>query len=188
MITANALDLSQATEQDVFDIIAFLLIQQGRPSYSTDLHACVYRDTKAPTPGEAPSLLRCGIGHIIPDAEFSSLFEGKSVCTLLNGELVEIPNALPSLTRWTAAGNDPWFRRDLLSSIQRAHDEATRTDDGDACATPAAWLQAFRVNARAVARDYRLNADIVSYREPAAPASRPPYSIIGADDEVFVSV
>jgi hypothetical protein len=147
------LDLVGASMQDVFDIVVFMLLKQGGPSLSVNV-GCRYR-----LPREDADTLCCGIGHIIPDAEYTEDMEGKKVGPMLDSALA------PSLKAWCDAGGDNRYLRVLfLGHLQSAHDKIAETR---------IWLALFRDEARAVAHRYGLNDSICSFGEAADSAGQP---------------
>ena len=115
------------TAQELFDNALHGVLKQGGQSFDKK-KGCVYRD---------PSGRRCGIGHSIPDAEYSSNFENKSVITL-----------------WTLCSSEKpvtrYISRNLLTlaqSLQRAHDRHAAGDS---------FLYNFEVSMKGVADRYGL--------------------------------
>ena len=90
------------TAQELFDNALHGVLKQGGQSFDKK-KGCVYRD---------PSGRRCGIGHSIPDAEYSSNFEGVPVINMWALCSSEQP-----VTRYISR-----HLRVLAQSLQRAHD------------------------------------------------------------------
>jgi hypothetical protein len=61
------------TRQEILDIVAPALINQGCQSYSTSLNTCVYR---------GPNGTKCAVGHLIPDEIYNDDMEGLNVKSL----------------------------------------------------------------------------------------------------------
>jgi hypothetical protein len=64
--------LEELTEQDVFDIAAWHMLEQGERALNMDM--CTYR---------AMDGKRCPVGWLIPDAEYRTMFEGRRVSGLI---------------------------------------------------------------------------------------------------------
>jgi hypothetical protein len=114
------------TRSEVLDRVACALLDQGEPSVgthpvegSTDV-MCRYRLTK-----EDGTVLKCGIGHLIPDELYDERMEGQSIGTLLWDPEVGQPSALAELF-----GPDD---HDFLLDVQDAHD-----GESD-CESPEPW-------------------------------------------------
>jgi hypothetical protein len=161
MIVAKELDLSQASEQDVFDFVVMALIQQGHASVrSSSPTSCLYRETVTSDGAEGPGLGRCAAGHLIADSEYTpEMDQTDTIYSVLNTfKHVGIAKwANPSGLDTLGAGNTPRIR--FLRSLQQAHDLAV---NADGIAT--AWLAAFRIRARQVAKEYGLDPFLVGYR------------------------
>lgn len=126
------------TRQETFDIVVAALIQQGRPSVSSE--GCMYR-------GDGD--LKCAVGHLIPDDKYTPYFEGLS-CLSENLRII-----------LHDAGHD----LDIVSDLQYAHDVATcacydlePATDGQA----QEWLKDFCARAREVAESRGLNMTVLS--------------------------
>lgn len=72
--------MTQLQRQIVFDIAAEALLKQGKKSCDVDGDLCLYR---------GPNGVRCAIGHLIPDAQYSPMMEGEPVRSL---PVIEITN------------------------------------------------------------------------------------------------
>jgi hypothetical protein len=61
------------TEQDVFDIAAYHMLDQGARALNVEHGTCCYH---------APDGRRCPVGWLIPDSEYRASFEGKRVAAV----------------------------------------------------------------------------------------------------------
>lgn len=129
------LDPNTARAQDVFDFVAFKLIQQGKPSVTADGAKCLYRDGNGG---------KCAAGHLIPDEEYRPVIEGMGIAFCAE--------RVPALAALVRHGLDL-----LLDLLQQAHDDAAR-DHADT------WLASWRSNMSGVARLHNLDASILAYR------------------------
>lgn len=101
------------TAQQIFDKVVNHLRQQGKQSYNYAMDFCAYRGL-----GET----KCAIGCLIPDSEYTSDIEGKSI-----DKLIYQSNCPPSLKYVASYLN-------LLADLQGAHD----------CYKPDEWEIQFR--------------------------------------------
>ena len=124
---ANQRRTNMITAQELFDNALHGVLKQGGQSFDKK-KGCVYRD---------PSGRRCGIGHSIPDAEYSSNFEGVPVITMRALCSSEQP-----VTRYISTN-----LLDLAQSLQHAHDRHAAGDS---------FLYNFEVSMKGVADRYDL--------------------------------
>jgi hypothetical protein len=90
--------------QELFDTVATALLKQGRPSMQTgNRSACMYR---------GPDDCKCAIGHLIPDEEYNSEYEFKSIAEVLQNFPIPI-------TSEKIGGHGR-----LTRALQMAHDDA----------------------------------------------------------------
>ena len=120
------------TAQELFDNALHGVLKQGGQSFDKE-EGCVYR---------GPSGRRCGIGHSIPDAEYSSNFEGEPVITLRALCSSEKP-----VTRYISTN-----LLDLAQSLQHAHDRHAH----DRHAAGDRFLYYFEISMEEVADSYDL--------------------------------
>lgn len=118
--------MPRLTKQKAFDIVAKHLFEQGQPSIDTSGATCMYR---------APGGFKCAIGVLIPDDEYRSEFETRSVRDILP--------LVPSIKHLNVG---------LLDALQIVHDFS----DG--------WRSSenMKIELRDVARIYRVKADILN--------------------------
>jgi hypothetical protein len=154
MLVATQLDLTNASLQDVFDYVVFAILQQGTPAYRRgallENPTCFYR--------REGTLLRCGIGHLMSDAEYRSSFEGRTITSILLKR-----DDIPSIQAWI--NGDPEVRSAFLDRLQVCHDGAVAGARWHRDEDNAAFLLSFRQQARDLAVVYKLDASIVAYRE-----------------------
>ncbi len=96
--------LARLTAQDVFDIAAWQLLNQGEQSRRGSL--CRYRGERG---------LRCAVGFFVPDDQYSEEFEGKAVAGLIT--VAEAHGCDVRFVRFLAR------HLGLLTTLQRTHDE-----------------------------------------------------------------
>lgn len=156
------LDITGASKQDIFDIVVFMLLKQGRQATGASLTDCYYRKQI-----NEETTLACGIGQIIPDVEYHERLEMKTVKSLLEGQYdalfaeAGLGDALPSLRAWANEGalddaTDNFEARiDFLRALQSEHDSDVLGGHD--------WLAQFRRSALALALRYGLNASILSF-------------------------
>ena len=127
--------MSKAAIQRQFDYAVRQIVKQGRPAYRPK-KGCAYRMKKGDT------TLKCAVGWLIPDAYFKKHPEHvfDKVVKELNPSAYSYPRMKPFAHNWN-----------ILESLQYAHDDAAET----ACSGPA-FVAAFILNARQVARDHGL--------------------------------
>lgn len=210
MITSTGISLKGASLQDVFDFAVFSLIQQGKPALKDG--NCVYRvaDDNGVIQADA---CRCAAGHLIDNSEYVAALEGKTIDRLFDRAFMQ-DSVLPSLRGWINEGNNDESRLKFLRHLQSAHDQAVggasesngssgtwlsifrinarklAADYGlDASITAYREPAAHRVSRGVMERwpnefagAPRPRPQYASFKEPAT--SRPPYLIIGADDEI----
>ena len=127
--------MSKAEIQRQFDYAVRQIVKQGRPAYRPK-KGCAYRMKNGDT------TLKCAVGWLIPDAYFKKhpehIFD--KVVKELNTSAYSYPRMKPFAHNWN-----------ILESLQYAHDDAAET----ACSGPA-FVAAFILNARQVARDHGL--------------------------------
>ena len=114
MITLKS--LTSATEQQVFDHVATHLLNQGRPSYSSEHHMCAYRGDGG---------LKCAAGCLIADDEYDIKMEVNSWEDLVDS-LSTVPVA----------------HKEMIGDLQHVHDEAHDLLPGDNVYHH--WLNALR--------------------------------------------
>lgn len=95
--------LEELTEQDVFDIAAWHLLEQGERASMGG--GCLYR---------TPFGMRCPVGWLIPDAEYRTAFEGRRVGRL--PDAARGCHCSPEFVEFLQR-----FER-LLSNLQQVHD------------------------------------------------------------------
>jgi hypothetical protein len=107
-------------KQKVVNFVSAKLKEQGCKSY--DIYSgCKYRHGK----------LKCAIGHIILDEEYSKEFESHSVKNIWN----KIPNSLEPFIN----DGSSYFDKKFLLLLQKCHDEATKHN----------FYESFLINLRA---------------------------------------
>lgn len=92
------------TNQEVFNKVVTGLRTQGKPSVIRNIYSgnrCVYRN---------PNGLKCAVGILIPDEQYTSCFDEKGI------SLSEIIEEVPALQGIDSS---------LLISLQRTHDAAS---------------------------------------------------------------
>jgi len=90
------------TAQELFDTVATHLIKQGKKSFSKETGYCLYR---------GPDGMKCAIGCLIPDSDYSIHFECNDLRQLLNsGKLPK--NLVEEFT----------YCKSMLEELQRLHD------------------------------------------------------------------
>jgi hypothetical protein len=124
------------TRQAIFDTVAKALIAQGKPAIVASGGMCLYRTHDGN---------KCGIGHLIPDAEYSDKIEGLGIDGILS-------NCLPIGPTVKAIANA--VGEDFLMDLQGAHDNAAKEKD---------FRPSFKVRMRDVARKYTLDATCVRF-------------------------
>jgi hypothetical protein len=108
--------------QKVVNFVSAKLKEQGCKSYDTNEgNRCKYRQ----------GTLKCAIGHIIIDEEYSEEFESHSVKIIWN----KIPKSLEPFMN----DGSSYFDKKFLLLLQKCHDEATKHN----------FYQSFLINLRA---------------------------------------
>ena len=128
---------SKEVNQEIFDrVTRHLLTQRKRAEF---LYNCCYRTEEG---------LKCAIGCLIPDDEYTPQMESLTVCAML----VRFPKALgEALTVDKQPLQDRKLTLDLLSRLQRVHDRYS----------PSQWPTSLRE----VAKDLALSSHQVSLME-----------------------
>ena len=104
------------TNQETFEIVAKHLITQGKVSLDRTGIACAYRGNGG---------TKCAIGCLIPDEDYSHLFEGFSIQTY---KYATFDGAINISTLMQELGYDLM----LLKSLQGVHDNNPCSDWSDA--------------------------------------------------------
>lgn len=105
------MESNQELKQEVFDKIVAALREQGNKSI--EAMSCKYRaiaDGSTPygcKPIAAGTVLKCAVGHLIPDSEYLGAYEGKMI--------EQIIRVIPSLQKYIPV-------EDLLYTMQVTHD------------------------------------------------------------------
>jgi hypothetical protein len=116
------------TKQSVFDTVARGILAQGGPALSeNDLPSCVYRGAKG---------IKCGIGMLIPDSEYTDNMEGQDVINALGFSF-----ALTNLAENVSIN--------FLEQLQVAHDDAGSSTIG--------WLDNWKEPMRNIAVSHDLD-------------------------------
>lgn len=92
------------TAQEIFDTVVAHLRKQNSKAIDKGDYLCRYRDTEG---------RKCAVGCLIPDDDYSSDIEGKSIVHLIDGVYF-----LPSYLRREFAANNQ-----LLIELQDLHDQ-----------------------------------------------------------------
>ena len=155
-------NIATASRQEVFDFVVTALLEQGRPSVSKVVltrpsvlydvldsvpfgGSCRYRSI-APENG---AVLKCGIGHLIGDVEYSSEMEGRNVLSIAS--------------RWRSLRLREFAEanREFIRDLQRAHDLFDSCQDPTEI-TAAEWLVLFKDAAATVAGCYELSTAVLN--------------------------
>jgi len=127
------------TPQDYFSFIYLALMKQGCGSREADGLKCLYRADKTP---ECP--IRCGIGHIIPDAAYTPSIETiaanqPTVFNIIGGQFREYLEPLWDSHTWqmffanlqnahdTSFGEPERFRREFSHAMRYLSDKYSLT-------------------------------------------------------------
>lgn len=98
--------------QAIFNAVATHLFRQGKPAYSFDEHACMYR---------TPDGLKCAVGCLIPDELYTPLMEFQAAGNLITYASVrgyQLPEFIEANAR-------------LLRELQEVHDDPDNCHDAD---------------------------------------------------------
>ena len=117
--------------QEIFNTVWEKLTKQGKRAYNMATFTCMYKIV------EGEQVLRCAVGHLIPDEEYRKEFEGKSCDApmVFGGEN-------PIFIYITNKGYDAAF----LGLLQQCHDYSRDEN----------FVQDFQEQMRRVAEDYCL--------------------------------
>lgn len=94
------------TPQELYDTVVLHLRKQNCKAEKND--TCQYRQKSGDI------ILKCAVGCLIPDEEYSTLFEGRTISGLLDESFLPFPKTLKKLLI---------DHIDLLIDLQLTHDE-----------------------------------------------------------------
>jgi len=132
----------EMTAQEVFDKAVIGILEQGVPSMS-DSGTCKYR---------GPNGLKCAAGQVLRDEDYVAV----------NWDRDTNDSSFDTIVNNGDAPDYMFQHQELISDLQTAHD----SDSGNASDPEgvAAWLQDFRREARAIAKQHRLRMPKALYK------------------------
>lgn len=139
------------TAQEIFDMVAANLLEQGEPSLDRQ-GDCVYRSD----PDDPAGSLRCAAGVLIKDEDYDCEIEGAPARELIENDRCGMGRFMPHV----------WLIRDL----QLAHDEthAESSDEIGPDGESLSWLNLWKKKMRRVADGHDLSAVVLDKDAPAA--------------------
>lgn len=138
--------------QTTFDFIVNELVKQGRPSVVDGSSRCRYRTTA----DDGVTVLKCAVGHLIPDAEYKPYFDAGG--GLRFSQLP--PDLRDRIARGAvASGGNMTLSIEFVNDMQNAHDEPFLLIQAEAEGpSNAEWLRRFLYAACRIADGYMLDS------------------------------